>query len=134
MKNVVRGRLKQFDVALKDEPGMVANLTEILGGSGINIRAIATEVRGNGSGMAKIITEDENTTRAILERGRFPFVESEVLHVSLLDRPGELAKITRMLAKSKINIGSIFILEKKDGETSVAMKVSDLTEAKRILG
>ena len=69
-----------------------------------------------------------------MERGRFPFVETEILHIGLIDRPGELAKIARMLAKTKVNIDSIFILGKENGETAVAMKVSDLNIAKKILG
>ena len=134
MKNIVRGKLKQFDVALKNQPGTLADLAELLANSGVNIKAIATESSDNGAGKARLVTEDEKTTRAALERGRFPFVESEILHIGLLDRPGELAKIARMLTKGKVNIDSVFILGKNDGGTSVAMKVSDLNAAKRILG
>ncbi len=134
MKNIIRGKLKQFDVALKNQPGTLADLAELLANSGVNIKAIATENSDAGVGKAKLVTEDEKTTRAALERGRFPFVETEILHISLLDRPGELAKIARMLAKTKVNIDSIFILGKENGETSVGMKVSDLNAAKRILG
>lgn len=134
MKNVVRAKLKQFDVALRNQPGTIADLAELLANNGVNIRAIATESTDSGAGKAKIITADEKTTRAALERGRFPFVESEVLHVNLLDRPGELAKIARMLSKVKVNIDSIFILGKDGEETAVAMKVSDLAAAKKVLG
>ena len=134
MKNIIRGKLKQFDVALKNQPGTLADLAELLANSGVNIKAIATENSDNGAGKAKLVTEDEKTTRTALERGRFPFVESEILHIGLIDRPGELAKIARMLAKTKVNIDSIFILGKENGETAVAMKVSDLNIAKKILG
>lgn len=134
MKNLVRAKLKQFDVALKNQPGTLADLAELLANSGVNIKAIATETSDSGAGKAKLITEDEKTTRSALERGRFPFVETEILHISLLDRPGELAKIARMLSKTKVNIDSIFILGKENGETAVAMKVSDLNAAKKILG
>ena len=133
MKNIVRGKLKQFDVALKNEPGTLADLAELLSKNSVNIKAIATETSDAGAGKAKLVTEDEKTTRVILERARFPFVETEILHIGLLDRPGELAKIARMLARAKINVDSIFILGKEAGETSVGIKVSDLAAAKKIL-
>src|SRR3989304_2143554 len=55
---------------------------------------------------------------------------NETLDVELMDRPGELAKTARRLARAGINVESIYILGSKDGRTQIAMTVSDLERAR----
>ncbi|MFQ6009719.1 MAG: ACT domain-containing protein [Candidatus Aenigmatarchaeota archaeon] len=132
MKRAVGGRLKQFDIEAGGEVGALANLCEMIASNAINIKAIATD----GNGRVRIVTEDENTTRRTLQKSRVFFIESDVISLRLIDRPGELAKITRLLANHKININSVYILgrnpERK--ETEIALEVSDLVGATKVLG
>lgn len=124
--------MKQFDIYIKNKPGQLANVTEALANHGVNIRAIASEVTGE-KPFVKIITNDEQTTRKALIKGEFSFKEREIITASVLDRPGELAKIARRLARKKVNIESIFILEKRNGNIEFALGVDNIEDAIKIL-
>ena len=120
--------MKQFDVLVENKVGVLADVCEALAKNAINIASIST-----GQGRIKFITEDENTTRKVLEGNRFKFKEYDVLSFNMIDRPGELAKTARTLAKANVNVDSLYILGKDNGNTSVVFGVSDLTKAKQIL-
>lgn len=131
MRRIMSSRMKQFDVEVEDKLGALANLCELIASNAINIKAIAT----NGSGCVKIVTEDEATTREALKKAKLLFSENDIMGLRLLDRPGELAKITRVLANQKININSVYLLGKDSErkETEVAIQVSDIGAATKVL-
>jgi hypothetical protein len=99
---------------------------------GINIVAIASETTGP-QPLVRIVTEDMASTRKALERSGREFSEQDILVVKLIDRPGELAKISRRLAKGGVNVESIYIFGKTDGKTELALAVNNLEKAKDIL-
>lgn len=125
--------MKQFDVVVDNRIGVLAELCDALARSAINIRAIATDSR-DGFGIVRLVTEDERTTKDALTKAKVKFSESEILGLKLPDRPGELAKIAKLLARARVNIDSIFLMG-GDGEyKDIALKVSDMTKAKEVLG
>lgn len=124
--------VKQFDISIKNKPGELANVTEVLANHAVNIRAIASEASSERP-IVRIITNDEKTTRNALKKAEFSFKERDVLTISVLDRPGELAKITKRLARKKVNIESIFVLEKYDGRVEFAIGVDDTDTALKVL-
>ena len=123
--------MKQFEIFVSNKPGELAKVAEILGSSGINIMAIASERSDNP--IIRIVTNDEQSTRAALTRVNMKFRENEALVVELTDRPGELAKMAKKLAAAGINIDSIHLLNKGISTTSVALVVSDNKKAKEVL-
>ncbi len=125
--------VKQFSIYVRDRVGELARVTEIMANHGINIIAIASE--GGGSRpVIRIVTEDQASTRRALEKAGRTFTEEDILVVKLMDRPGELAKIARRLARKAINVESIYIFGKSDGRTEVAMAVDKLALAREVLG
>ena len=62
--------------------------------------------------MLKLITHDANSTKSALAKAGFDFTESEVLVVSLIDRPGELHKLATRLGNESINILDVYLVEK----------------------
>ena len=125
--------MRQFEIVLQNKPGQLAEVCEVLSKAGINIKSIATEIRDESFGMVKVLTNDERTTRKALQNAGIEFVEYEVLTLALPDRPGELAKVSKMLSNSNINIESLQILDKSGGTTTIAVKVDNLLVAKDIL-
>lgn len=124
--------MKQFDIFVKNKPGELAKVADLLGGRGINIKAIASETTSN-QPLIRIITDDEASTRSALENAKFQFKEIEVMTITLLDRPGELAKIAKKLHKANVNIESIYILERDRRFTTLALTVNDLKRAREVL-
>ena len=50
--------------------------------------------------------------------------------MTLKDRPGELSKLTKFLTSKDINIETLYLLNKQEGSTDVAMIVDKMDEAK----
>ncbi len=129
LKRTVTGRLTEFDITVPNKPGALAELAEQLAADAVNIKAIST----SGSETIRLVTSDEGTTRKTLTKAKLPWTETEILQVRLLNRPGELAKIARMLSKAKINVDSVYLLCGGEEYTDLALKASDPTKAAQVL-
>ncbi|MFQ5838374.1 MAG: ACT domain-containing protein [Thermoplasmata archaeon] len=123
--------LLEFKVFVGDKPGELARVTEALAASAVNIVAIASEIN-NATPFYRIVTNDVNTTRKALHMAGLRYEENEILVAELIDRPGELAKVARRLARTNVNISSIYILGAKNGKTQIALTVDNPQRAKRL--
>ena len=124
--------MRQFEIKIHSKIGSLADVCEAISNIGVGIRAIATEEKGK-HGIVKMITEHEDLTREALNMAGFDFNEYEVIPAKVLDKPGELAKLSRALSSININIQSIFLLNRDKGVAEIAFKVDNLSEARRIL-
>lgn len=120
--------MEEFTVYVENKPGSLAMVSEVLSNSAVNIEAIATEGTRK-DGTIKIITNDSNTTKTALEKAKMRFTVKEVLIVKVLNRPGELSKVTRKIANGKINIESIYMI----GDEKFAIRTDDMNGARYIL-
>ncbi len=102
--------MRQFNILLEDRPGELARVTAAL--THTNIRSLSTERNKNSKTLLKLITHDTNSTKSALAKAGFEFTESEILVVSLIDRPGELHKLATRLGHEGINILDIYLIEK----------------------
>ncbi|MCJ7517634.1 MAG: ACT domain-containing protein [Methanomassiliicoccales archaeon] len=124
--------LKQFEVYVQNRPGEVARIAEVLAKNSVNIRGISIDMAPS-KPIIRVITDDENSAKSALKSASLEFTEREVLVVSLSDRPGELAKVTKKLARAGINIESLFILGSKTNSEEVALGVDKLEKAQELL-
>lgn len=124
--------MKEFEVYVQDRPGELAKVCETLGSNGVNIKAISSE-RAQPKPLIRIVTDDEATTKSSLKRLGVLFDQKDVLDIRLPDKPGELGKMARKLAKAMVNVDSIYILSKEDGMTEMAITVDNISKARRVL-
>ncbi len=125
--------VRQFEITVQNRIGALADVSELLAKSKVNIKAISTEIKDAGFGVIKLITDDENAARKSLSLSEFEFDEYDVVPVKLIDRPGELARLSRGLANLGVDIESVFVLHKEGGFTEIALKVNDLAKARKLL-
>lgn len=129
--------MKEITIVASNDVGSLAAVAEALGGTGVNIEAISAYGR-EGDAVFRVITNDATT--ASKQLSRLPNVkkvdEADVLVVKLINRPGELGKLTRRLANRGVNLESLYIVSRKPDFTEVAVKPekSQLKEAKDVLG
>lgn len=124
---------QQFTVRLKNEPGALADLAQALADNGIDIRSLA--VGGVGSfGCAVLSTNHDEAAREVLRKARYSFAEGEVLTVAVEDQPGSLARLTRRLSDSGVNVLSILVLGRRQGKAELAMTVDEVARARKLLG
>jgi hypothetical protein len=125
-------QMKEFKIQVKHRPGELAKVTETLASRAVNIKAIASEALGEDA-FLRVVTNDVTTTTKALNESGTKYVQNDLLTLSLIDRPGELAKVAKKLGKAKINIESIYILGQKEGKTDVALVVDDMKKASDLL-
>jgi hypothetical protein len=123
---------KQFDVYVLDRPGELFRVAEALARNAVNIRGISTD-EGAGRPKVHMITDDDSSARSALRNAGLEFEEYDVIVISMADRPGELAKLTKKLARGGVNINSLFILGAKSSIEEVALTVDREEEAKKLL-
>jgi hypothetical protein len=100
---------KQFVVQLKNEPGAMASLAEALAARGVDLRAIGGGSMGD-SGHVIMTTADDDTARAVLDDGRYVYIEGESILAEVDDKPGGMARLSRALADAGVNIiGHLFL-------------------------
>lgn len=125
--------MREFKVSLSNRPGELANLAELLGNKGINIASVAGVSEGEKSSVVALITEDVGSTRDALRAERFQFEEEELLSVDLEDKPGELAAVARKLGDAKVNIESLYLLDKREESVQLALEVDNKEKAEGVL-
>jgi hypothetical protein len=124
--------LKEFDVYVQNKPGELAKVCELLGANGVNIKAIASE-RTNDRPMIRIVTDDEATAKSALARSGIRYDLRDIISVRMPDRPGELGKVARKLARVMVNVDSIYILGKEGGASEIAFTVDNALKAHEAL-
>ena len=112
--------------------GELARVTEALATQAVNIKAISSE-GGHETSFLRVVTGDVATTEKALRNAGLKFELNEILSVELMDRPGELAKIARRLARAGVNVASIYILGSRGGKTEIAMVVDDPERARSLV-
>ncbi len=84
--------------------------------------------------MVKIVTDDEATAKAALSRvAGVSYDLKDVIVVKVMDKPGELAKMTKRLAKAAINVDSIYLLGREGGMTEMVLTVDNPKKAQGVL-
>jgi hypothetical protein len=114
--------MTEFIVNMENRPGRLAALTEALAAFGVNIEALAA-FGDNGEGTVRLITSDAPTTRRVLEEAGLQHEEHTVLTAQLPHRPGELARLTRLIADIGVNIDAIYVLRSNSDGVEFAIAV-----------
>ena len=125
--------MKEFNVYVEDKPGELARVTEALAARSVNVRAIASE-GGKNHTFLRVVTNDVATSQKALDNAGLKYDLNEIVTVQLLDRPGELSKIARRLARAGVNVESIYILGSTNGQTELALVCKDVEKARRAIG
>lgn len=123
----------QFSLVLENRPGALAEACSELAAKAVNIQAIMAPDVG-GWGTVRVVVNNSETARKVLQGMGVKFMEDQVLAVRLSDRPGALGRVTRKLAENKINIDYVYgSIEKGAPKALVVMAVSDLRKAAQLL-
>ena len=128
--------MKEIMVVASNDVGSLATVAETLGSVGVNIEAISA-YGIDGKAIFRIITNDTTTTiKALSKLPNIEIKEADTIIYKMINRPGELGKITRKLANRGINLRSLYIVSRKPDFTEVAIRPAekDIAKAMEVLG
>jgi len=99
--------VKEIDLALKNEPGQLSLVSDILGSSGINIIAFYVSTRGK-EGSLRFVANDPDRAITVLKARGYRMKIEEVIACETPNHPGGLNSILKPLKKEGINVDYIY--------------------------
>jgi len=123
--------VKQLSIFLENKPGVLARLCETFSEKKINIQGMSVSDTVDHA-VVRLITSDPRKAAEILEDAGVLVVETEVLALTLPDKPGQLANIAKTLSKNKVNIEYAYGTTEEAGGILI-LRVSDIKKALKVL-
>ena len=95
---------REFAISLEDRPGTLGKLCKALTEEGVNILAYQQFPHEKGNGSVRLVVDNPDRAKAVLDRQRSNYKEAEVAQVKLAHRSGELGRAASRLGEAGINI------------------------------
>jgi len=124
--------MNAFLVELENKPGELARITEAIAAKGVDITGVSGSTCGS-SGTLAVMTDNEATTRTVLQQTNAKFRELEATQAAINTAPGSLAKASRRLADAGVNIEALMPLGMEGNQVTVAFVTDNPAKAGQIL-
>jgi len=98
---------KQLNIFVENRPGRVKTVSKILADNKINIRAFTIQDRGN-FGVIKLIVDKPHQAYLVVAEKGLACTLKDIVAVSIKDQPGNLHKLTTVLADNQVNISDMY--------------------------
>jgi hypothetical protein len=121
-----------FFIDVPNRAGELAKASEALAAKNVNISTVGALGRDD-QGFIGLLTSDDATARAALDEAGVTFQTRPCVTVTVPNRPGELARVTRRLADAGVNLEFVAPTALTDPAT-IALGVSDADAARAALG
>ena len=100
---------QDYMVMLPNRPGVLANLSTMMGNAGINIEGISG-TQYQDKVVLHLLFDKGDEAIALLNQNKIIVMSTrEVLVVDVADRPGELGKIAQKMANAEVNIDFVYL-------------------------
>jgi len=122
-------KVEQISIFIENKSGRLAEITHILGESGINIRALSLADTSD-FGILRLIVNDVETANKVLKEKGFTVNKTEVVAVEVPDRPGGLGAILQALDSAQINVEYMYaFVERCGGNAVIIFRFDDADNA-----
>jgi len=126
-------KVKQISIFLENKAGRLAEVTNILGKAGINIRALSLADTTD-FGILRLIVNDIDKAAKTLKDQGFTVGETEVLAVEVPDRPGGLGEILKIIQAAGLNVEYMYaFVERSSNNAVIIFRFDNVDEATRVL-
>jgi hypothetical protein len=99
--------VKQIDLFLKNEPGTLSGVSELLGANGINIIAFYVATEKN-QGKLHFVANDPEKSVNVLKTAGYKIQQRDVIACETPHHPGGLNAILKPLKSADINVDYIY--------------------------
>jgi len=115
--------IKQLSVFVENRRGKLAEITEVLASSGIDLRALSI-LDSSEFGQVRMIASDPHAAYTILREAGMMVRINEVVAVGVADEPGAFSKAARLIADAGVNLEYLYALaSRKDDEAVLIMRL-----------
>ena len=122
-------KVEQISIFIENKSGRLAEITRILGDTGINIRALSLADTSD-FGILRLIVNDVETAKSVLKESGFTVNKTEVVAVEVPDHPGGLSNILQALDKDQINVEYMYaFVERCGGNAVIIFRFDDTDKA-----
>jgi hypothetical protein len=125
--------ITEISVYLPNIPGQFSRVLNSLASADVSIRGFSVDLAGAISLLRLLFTDTAEAERAenALNGATYQALSAELLLVSCPDEPGQLLKVTDILAENDINVeyGYVTLGRTAVGEVLLALKVESGKEA-----
>lgn len=126
-------KVKQISVFLENKSGRIAELTQVLGRAGINIRALSIADTSD-FGILRLIVNKPAEAFSVLKGEGFTVSVTDVIAVEVKDEPGGLGHVLKILDSAGVNIEYLYaFVQKSSNDALVIFRVEQIDEAIKLL-
>ncbi|MFQ5603098.1 MAG: ACT domain-containing protein [bacterium] len=122
---------KQLSIFVQNKTGILADLCKNFSAANINIKSFSI-VDDLDWGILRIIVDDTDASKKILNARGLTYGESHVLSVETRNHPGALAALAEKLAENEINIEQAFATA-AGNKSLIVMSTTDDQKANIVL-
>ena len=124
--------MKVLNIIQEDHPGLLAEVTSVLGEEGIAVHDFAGLSVGKTAVISLTIERDKEAFRLLSDAG-YRVIASEHLLVRLEKHPGALAELSQRLAEENVNVRGMHIVNNDETAGIVALETVDYEKAREVL-
>jgi len=118
--------IKQISIFMENTTGRLADVTALLAGAKINLRAISIADTTD-FGILRMVADQPDAAVKLLRDAGFVARETDVIGVEVPDHPGELARIMALFRDEDVSIEYLYAsLEHKTDKAVIVIKVGDV--------
>jgi len=101
--------IKEIVVSMVNKIGVLADMSQVLAGRGVNIEAVVGYAKGDNTADIMLVTNDSiHASESLRKAGYNALKENEVIMLDLENKPGALKYITAKLAAEGIDIKYVY--------------------------
>lgn len=124
--------VKQISLSLENVPGKLSEVSEYLGGNGVNIIALSVAESTEISAV-RFVANDPVKAVNVLESHGFKVKAKEVLAVEAPNHPGGLNALLKPLKEADININYLYTCLGRGENTVLIVDVDKMDQAINVL-
>jgi hypothetical protein len=126
-------KLQQLSLFLENRPGRLGAPLEAIAAEGINLVTLSLADTAQ-FGILRLIVREWERAKQVLERGGWVVNLTEVVAVDVVDRPGGLAEVLKVLEGAGLNIEYMYAFtQRRDDAAILIFRFEDPDQAITVL-
>ncbi|MBE0599026.1 MAG: ACT domain-containing protein [Desulfuromonadales bacterium] len=111
-------KVEQISIFIENKSGRLAEVTQVIGEAGVNIRALSLADTSD-FGILRLIVDKTDHAKSVLKEHGFTVNKTEVVAAEVPDRPLGLHSILSILDSARINVEYMYAFVERCGQNAV---------------